>query len=56
MDGDAYLRQYTRDGEFRDIRIKHQDLNIEVDDTSATIRTDSDGEYYIDYTDEVLGR
>jgi hypothetical protein len=56
FDGKAYIRQYTKDGEFRDILVVHDDLNIEIDDDSATIRTDKDGEYYIDYTDGVLGR
>jgi hypothetical protein len=56
IDGKAYVRQYTKDGEFRDILVVHDDLNIEIDDESATIRIDKNGESYIDYTDGVLGR
>jgi hypothetical protein len=56
MDGKAYVRQYTKDGEFRDILVVHDDLNVEIEDETATVRMDKDGEYYIDYTDGVLGR
>jgi len=56
MGGKAYVRQYTKDGEFRDMLIVHDDLNVEIDDDSATIRTDKDGDQYIDYSDGVLGR
>jgi len=54
--GKSYVRQYTQDGEFRDILIVHDDLNVEIDDDTATIRIDKDGQEYIDYNDQVLGR
>ena len=56
IEGQAYIRQYTKDGEFRDLLVVHDDLNIDIDDNSATIRTDKYGKEYIDYTDNVLGR
>lgn len=56
VDGVMYLRQYSKDGEFRDIEIVHDDLSIQINDNSAQINQRSDGEYFIDYTDKVLGK
>jgi hypothetical protein len=55
-DGKSFVRQYTVDGEFTDYYILHDDLNIEIDDSSACIKQHSNGLTYIDYTDEVLGK
>jgi hypothetical protein len=55
IDGDSYLRQYTKDGEFRDIKIVHSDPYIEIDDDSAQLRQDKNGEYYLDHDDDTLG-
>ena len=56
VDGVMYLRQYSKDGEFRDIEIVHDDLSIQINDSSAQLNQRSDGEYFIDYTDKVLGK
>ena len=56
VDGKSFIRQYTVDGEFVDYAIYHDDLSIIIDDNSAKIGQLSNGEYFIDYTDEVLGR
>jgi hypothetical protein len=55
MDGNSYIRQYTKDGEFRDIKIVHSDPYIEINDNSVQLRQDKDGEYYLDHDDKTLG-
>lgn len=56
IEGKAYIRQYTRDGDVIDYLVVHDDLAVDINDNSATIRVDKDGEPYIDYTDGILGR
>lgn len=53
--GQTFIRQNTKDGEFRDIKIVNQDLEIVVDDEFAQLREDSEGNFYIDYCDRTLG-
>jgi len=53
--GKPFIRQYTPDGEFRDIEILNADLSIEIDDAGAQLRQDKNGDWYIDYDDATLG-
>jgi len=54
-DGDVYLRQYTKDGEFRDIQIALDELNIEINDPSIQLYKKIDGTEYIDYSESIKG-
>jgi hypothetical protein len=55
IDGDAYLRQYTKDGEFRDIEIALDEISIEIDDPSIQLYKKVDGTEYLDYNESILG-
>lgn len=55
-DGTFSFRQYLKNGEFVDYNILHNDLEITINDPSATIREDKEGNKYIDYSDEILGK
>jgi hypothetical protein len=50
------VRIYSKNGEFTDLEVVHDDLAVEINDDTATIRKDKDGEHYIDYNDSVLGK
>nr|VFK23885.1 MAG: hypothetical protein BECKLPF1236B_GA0070989_13842 [Candidatus Kentron sp. LPFa] len=54
IDGRAFFRVYEPDGSFRDYRIAHFDLEIEVTDDDAYAYC-KDGEWFIDYGPATLG-
>jgi hypothetical protein len=54
IDGGVFLRVYGADGSFRDYRIAHFDLEIEITDEDAYAYW-KQGEWVIDYGPKTLG-
>jgi hypothetical protein len=53
----ALFRIYEENGEFKDYKVSHHDLQIKIIDESAEFVASEDGkDCYLDYSRKVLGR